>query len=528
MFKRTITLIVVALMVTSYSFSQNLESKIKNKSISSDGVVLKSQKELLKFYTDNSFQLAWTSQQNRNDFIESLKLADEEGLNPDHYNLDRIEKLSKENYKKLSDNEVANFDFLLSDAYVLYASHLASGKVEQSKIRKDWEVPVNTKAYRVDSLLAISLKDNKIKESLEKEKPQTKLYKNYKKSLKKYRGLVKDGGWPKVSKGETLKKGMTDDRVIEVRKYLAVTQGFPMIDANANVFDEELEKAVIEFQDTYRTAEDGVIGKGTVDLMNTSAEEIVDKIKINMERARWLPPTFDNDFLLVNIAGFYVKRFTNGKEVFYSKVIVGKTNHKTPIFSGEVQYIEMNPTWTLPYSIATKETLPKLKKNPGYLNDKHMIIMDKNGKQLDPNNIDFSQYSSGNFPFILRQTAGPWNALGEVKFIFPNNHSVYLHDTPSRNLFQKKDNRAFSHGCIRLDKKWDLLMNLMGDPWDMNKINEVLKTGETTRITLKEPINIYILYGTISYGKEGKMYVDKDVYKRDPAVIKALNTPVYN
>lgn len=518
---------VNTLISQNSSSKQIIEEKVKNKSISAAGVVLSSQKLLLDLYSNREFELAWKDEKDRKDLIAAIQSAYDEGLNPSDYHIEIIENLTKSNYKKLNNEDAVELDLILTDAYVLYASHLASGKVEQSKIRKEWDIPLNTKAYRVDSLLAVSLKNNKIKESLEKEKPQTKLYKNYKRSLKKFRKIVSDGGWNKIPEGETLKKGMADDRIVKVREYLALEQDFPMVLENANVFDEELEKAVAEFQDTYRTDEDGVIGAGTLKLMNVSADEIVDKIRINMERARWLPPVFDNDFLVVNIAGFYVKRFTNGKEVFYSKVIVGKVHHETPIFKGEMKYIEMNPTWTLPYSIATKETLPKLKKNPGYLNDKHMIIMDKNGKPLDPNNIDFSQYSRGNFPFILRQTAGPWNALGQVKFIFPNQHSVYLHDTPSRSLFKKKDNRAFSHGCIRLDKKWELLMSLTGDSWDMDRINKVLESGETTRIDLKEPINIYLFYGTISYGKDGKMYIDKDVYNRDPAVLKALNTPVF-
>ncbi len=529
----TLLFVTLNLMFTFVFYAQNkeapeqlLESKIANKPISFNGIVLYSQNELQSFYSDRNFELAWKEKKDREDLLESLRLSYDEGLDPSDYHLEKIEKLLKINHKKLSDKDVVELDLLMTDAYILYASHLASGKVEQSKIRKDWEIPPNTKPIKVDSLLAVSLKNNKIIESFNNEKPQTFLYQYLKRSLKKYRAIVNDGGWVKISEGETLKKGMTDDRIVDIRKYLAVAQGYPMVKENTNVFDEDLEKAVIEFQDKHNTSEDGVIGAGTLRLMNVSADEIVDRIRINMERSRWLPPVFENDFLLVNIAGFYIKRYTNGKEVFYSKVIVGKIHHETPIFKGEMKYIEMNPTWTLPYSIATHETLPKLKKDPGYLNAKHMIIMDRNGNKLNPNNIDFSQYSSSNFPFIIRQTAGPWNALGQVKFIFPNEHSVYLHDTPSRSLFQKKDDRAFSHGCIRLDKKWELLMSLMGEPWDMDKINEVLDSGETTRINLKEPISIYLLYGTISYGENGEMYTDKDVYDRDPAVLKALNTPV--
>jgi len=233
------------------------------------------------------------------------------------------------------------------------------------------------------------------------------------------------------------------------------------------------------------------------------------------------------DFLVVNIAGFNIRRVKNDSIVFFSPVIVGRLHHESPVFKGKMTYIELNPTWTLPYSIATKETLPKLQKDPSYLAKKNMIIMDRDGKKLDPSTIDFSKYSRGNFPFIIRQEPGPHNALGQVKFMFPNKYSVYLHDTPARSLFSRED-RAFSHGCIRLDKKWELLMNLMNEPdvWNMEKINEIIKTEKTTRITLPQPIDIVILYWTAGADKEARLFFNKDIYNRDEAVLNALNGPV--
>ena len=188
----------------------------------------------------------------------------------------------------------------------------------------------------------------------------------------------------------------------------------------------------------------------------------------------------------------------------------------------------MNPTWTLPYSIATHETLPKLKKDPGYLAAKHMEVMDRNGTILNPANIDWNDYSAGNFPFQIRQKAGPWNALGEVKFIFPNKYAVYLHDTPSRGLFNVQD-RAFSHGCIRTEQKWELLMSLMDDPdvWNMDKINEILKSGKTTNIPLPKPINIYLIYLTAAVDQQNNLMFMKDIYKRDDKVLQALEKPVW-
>jgi len=245
-----------------------------------------------------------------------------------------------------------------------------------------------------------------------------------------------------------------------------------------------------------------------------------------MERARWVMHQLPDDFLVVNIAGYNIRRVRNDSIIYYSRVIVGRHFHESPIFKGKMRYIVINPTWTLPHSIATKETLPKLQKNPNYLEEKNMIIMDRTGKEVDPSSIDFNKLSQNNFPYIVRQKAGPHNALGEVKFIFPNEYSVYLHDTPSRSLFAN-EKRAFSHGCIRLDKKWELLIDLMDEPdvWNMEKINEVLATEKTTRVNLKKPIDIVLLYWTAGADKEDKLYFNKDVYDRDAAVLKELDKP---
>jgi L,D-transpeptidase YcbB len=357
--------------------------------------------------------------------------------------------------------------------------------------------------------------------------PQHFMYTHLKRGLKSYRDIAHDGGWPAVPEGDALKKGMTDERVAVMRKRLQITgdlaQGEP---ADPNLFDDELEQAVKSFQFRHNLNQDGVAGKKTIERMNVPVEDRINQIRVNMERARWVMHELHDDFLVVNIAGFNLRRVTNNKVVFYSPVIVGKKYHASPIFKAELQYFVINPTWTVPYSIASREMLPKLQKDPGYLAQHNMIIMDRDGKKLDPNSIDFDQYSKNNFPFVIRQEPGPQNALGEVKFIFPNPFNVYVHDTPARSLFAMED-RAFSHGCIRLQNKWELLMNLTDEPdvWNMDKINEVLASGETTTVNFKKPIDILILYWTAGADREDRIYFDEDVYDRDAAVLKALDKP---
>lgn len=514
------------------SVEEILEQKLNEQSgevgIMIDGIKLFSQTALPRFYNNRAFELAWNDKKNRKHLMESIESAFHEGLDPEDYHQERIENLLDLAKKRdLTNAEKVKLDLFMTDALILYASHLLEGKLEQSALRKEWDVEKNERPENVDSLLTVTLHNHLVKPALEAFKPNNYIYKMMKLHLKELREKEKSGGWPKVSQGVVLKPGDTAGRILEIRDYLiAVGDLDKKNDAYGEVYDKDLETAVKKFQYRHKLTQDGIIGKGTVEQMSVSIQDRIDMVRLNLERMRWIFHKPDDDFLLVNIAGFHVKRFTNRKEVFDSRVIVGKYHHETPIFKGEMKYIVMNPTWTLPYSIATHETLPKLKKDPGYLASKHMEVMDRKGSLLNPETINWSQYSAGNFPFIIRQKAGPWNALGEVKFMFPNKYAVYLHDTPSRGLFNQQD-RAFSHGCIRTEDKWGLLMSLMDDPevWNMDKINEILESGETTTIDLPKPINIYLIYFTASVDEDSGLLFMKDIYNRDKAVLKALNEP---
>ncbi len=497
--------------------------------LNASGKILFSKIEMPKFYANRNFELAWGDPKNRSDLMESIASAFDEGLDPADYHQERISGLLKlADQRGLSNTEKADLDMLMTDALIMYAAHLLGGKLEQSELRKEWDVEKNARPANVDSLLTVNLHNHRIKSALEALKPSHYVYSLMKLHLKRLREIAAAGGWPQVSRGEeSLKKGMKDARVAEVRAYLRSTGDLTLEATVAeDYFDEVLEQAVKRFQTRHNLTVDGVVGKGSVEQMNVTVEQRIETIRLNLERLRWIFHHPDEDFLMVNIAGFWVKRFQNRKEVFHSRVIVGTHLRESPIFKGVMRYVVVNPTWTLPYSIATHETLPLLQKDPGYLQAKHMEITDGSGKIIDPNAIDFSQYSMGNFPYIIRQRPGPWNSLGRIKFMFPNKYSVYLHDTPSRGLFERAD-RAFSHGCIRTDDVWGLFMNLMNDPdnWNMERIQQLLDSGETTTIDLPKPINIYLIYLTSTVDENNRLYFMKDVYKRDAAVSRALNKP---
>lgn len=497
--------------------------------LSIEGIRLFNQTNLPAFYLNHDFKPAWADKKNRQDMLYILRSSYDEGLMPEDYHLEKIETIMK----KIDENKVdpelyADLDMLFTDAASLYANHLLYGKVHQSALRKSWNIPANSPPPNPDSLFSLAMATHRLPVLFDSILPQNFMYKGLKQGLKRYRRIAGNGGWITIPEGEALKKGMTDKRVAAIRKRLMVTgdlSQFP-VSENENYFDQELENAIKHFQFRYNLNQDGVVGKKTLARMNIPVQDHINRLRVNMERARWVMHKFDPDFLVVNIAGFNLRRITNEKVVFYSPVIVGRRYHETPIFKSRMIYFEINPTWTVPYSIATKEILPKLKKYPGYLKEKNMVIIDRNGQILDPAIIDFSKYSKNNFPFTVRQEPGQHNALGQVKFIFPNKYSVYVHDTPGQSLFSHEQ-RNFSHGCIRLQNKWELFMTLMDEPdvWNMDKINEILASKKTTRVNLPNPIDIYIFYWTAGADKNDLIFFDEDVYDRDNAVLEALDKP---
>ncbi len=537
--RRIIIPLLLILGFTEFGLTQPLsvEQIITNRinagdeagSVSADGIILNAQDVLSNYYELNEYKPAWKNKKDFKEVISILQDSYNEGLLPDDYHMSNINRLISETKANPDPYKLADLDLLITDGLLLYASHLIMGKVDQSKIRTGWDVQPNKLPGNGDSLLYLTLAHKDLTAVINSLKPDNFMYRHLRKGLKHYREIAKNGGWPQIPDGDVLKPGAKDERVLTITKYLKIVGDLPedVVSSNDNIYNSTVVEAVKKFQFRHNLNQDGVIGKGTLTAMNVTVEQRIAEIRVNMERARWVIHHLPNDFLVVNIAGFNIRRLRNDSIIYYSRVIVGRHYHESPIFKGKLRYIILNPTWTLPYSIATKETLPKLQRDPGYLEKKNMIIMDRSGKVLDPSTIDFNKLSAGNFPYTLRQKAGPHNALGEVKFIFPNKYSVYLHDTPARSLFANED-RAFSHGCIRLDKKWELFLSLVDEPdvWNMEKINEVLASEKTTRVNLKNPIDIILLYWTAGADKADKLYFNKDVYQRDPAVLSELNKSV--
>jgi murein L,D-transpeptidase YcbB/YkuD len=479
---------------------------------------------LSAFYERRGFEPAWTDARNVADMIAGIRGAFDAGLDPGEYHLEGILA-----YREQPSDPVAaaRLDLLLSDALFALAFHYRFGKVDPASVNPNWniertlgagvdpiEVVENTLARRDLTMLLASLQ------------PQHEFYVRLKRALADYRALEAAGGWPPIAAGETLRVGMEDPRVVTVRQRLKRTADLAESAGDGPLFDETLEQAVKVFQYRHGLGSDGVIGKGTLAALNVPVAQRIDEIRVNLERARWVLHQADPDAVYVNVAGAMAYVTRGGKVAWMTRVMVGKPYRKTPLFRDDISYLVLNPTWTAPYSIATKDILPAVQKNPAYLAERNITVLDRSGKPVNPASIDWSSLSRSNFPYTLRQEPGPNNALGRIKFMFPNEHAVYLHDTPSRSLFER-DVRTFSSGCIRVEKPLELAEILINDPehWSLGKLEAAVASGETRTVRINPPEAVYLTYWTAAVDDDGELNFSRDVYDRDPAVLEALEAP---
>lgn len=481
--------------------------------------------KLTNLYNDVDNQRLWSEEKNRQDLIKIIEGSYYEGLDPNDYHIKSIKQLYQERNDDLETEAVrlAKLDVLMTDAIMLYAFHMIQGKVNPESLDPNWNYSKRDIPEDIDLKLISRLKERSLADSVKVLRPAIPMYNRYRKWFVHYDSLKNNDG--KISQleypGEPLKLGDSSALVSELKNHL---ENFNVsgVSADDGYFDETLEATLIDFQTHFGLTADGIAGKTTFEALNTSINERMNMIRVNMERCRWIYNLPPSEFLLVNIADFHLYIFREGVIDYSSRVVVGKEHHETPIFTSNIQYVVFNPTWTVPYSIATKETLPKLKRDPNYLGNRNMTLL-RNGKEIDPASVDFSKYSENNFPFTIRQEPGIYNALGRMKFIFPNKYSVYLHDTPSKSYFEKSE-RTFSHGCVRVQNPQLLAEQLLGDQnYDQNKINEVLITEKETIVHLKNKMTVMLMYWTCYENHEnGKMYFYKDVYDRDRVILEEL------
>jgi murein L,D-transpeptidase YcbB/YkuD len=294
------------------------------------------------------------------------------------------------------------------------------------------------------------------------------------------------------------------------------------------LFDATLEAAVRHFQHRHLLATDGAIGPATLRELNVPVQARIDQIRLNLERGRWVLHEVkkDGDLVIVDIAGFGVRFIRDRKTIWQTRAVVGKPYRQTPIFKSAIDHVVLNPTWTVPPTILEKDILPAVRRDRGYLAKRGLEVIDRNGRPIPTSSIDFSRYSGRNFPYMIRQAAGDDNALGQVKIMFPNPYLVYLHDTPSKALFEE-DRRVFSSGCIRTERPFELVELLLADPsrWNRAAIDAAVATRVTRTVRLPKPVPVLILYWTVDQDDDGSIMFKPDPYARDARELAALDSP---
>ncbi len=482
---------------------------------------------LLDLYRKNNFSLLWTRQKNINQLLSAIIAAADEGFIPDDYHLKAISRYNFEPQETLSLAQRVQYDLLLSDAFILLGHHKRYGKADPSKVDEKHNLESTAPRTSPVNTYLNAINNGTIRATLDQLSPHHQAYVALKNALSRYKAIAGQGGWPQVpQQGESIHPGMHDKRIPLIRKRLTVTGDYSGGTRGKNdLYDQTLVAAVKAFQTRHHLGPDGVVGKNTLVAMNITAEERIKQIRVNLERTRWIIHDLPSSNLIVDIAGFMLQYYHNNQQVWTSKVMVGKPYHQTPIFRSAITYLVLNPTWTITPDIIKNETVPSIIKDRGFLSKQNLRVLDHEGNVVDPELIPWKQYKDRYFPYIIRQDSGQFNALGSIKFIFPNPYHVYLHDTPTKALFGRT-RRAFSHGCIRVQNPLDLgrliLTNDPGNPTTPEKMDQILASGKTVTVILKQPLPIYLMYLT-SNVSDGKVMFKPDLYDRDNSIYTALN-----
>jgi L,D-transpeptidase YcbB len=447
--------------------------------------------------------------------------ATDDGLRIDDYPLSEVAHAisAVRATKQPTAEQLADADVLLTAAYASLGEDLLVGQVDPKTVGQSWHI--DARDENVDSALVRTLVKQPLDKAINAMRPNDEEYVALQKELERFREVVGKGSWKAIPAGKALKRGQTDspERIAALRDRLQA-EGITVPGASSSstssrdsgsaprsaagaVFDDGLASAIAEFQARHGINVDSSLGKETVDALNVPAEYRLGQIAANLERHRWLPRSLGMRYIYVNVPAFQLQAFDKGEPALTMKVIVGQEyeDKATPVFSDSMETVVFRPYWNVTPDIQAKEIEPKVAADPGYLAANDMEYWTDNGKRR------------------IRQRPGPKNSLGFVKFLFPNDYNIYLHDTPNHELFEK-DVRAFSHGCIRVEKPSELAQWVLG--WDASKVDEAMRDGPDNRgVRLPKKIPVYIAYGT-AYLRDGRLYFGNDLYHRDDELVKAI------
>lgn len=475
---------------------------------------------LAAFYAARDYRPIWTSAEDagrREALFRALDGAWAHGLPVKAYDPDGLRRAFAD---VKSERQRGALEVAVSKAYLAYAHDVSSGVINPASVDKSIVREI-TRRDPVELLTGVSGAAPQL--FLRELAPQAPQYALLLKARLDLEAKIAKGGWGATVPGGKLEPGDSGARVVALRDRLRA-MGYLGRSASA-VYDADIQKAVQQYQADLGLTADGVAGGNTLTELNRSPEERMQSILVALERLRWMNGIdLGKRHIWVNIPDFRVRIVDHGKISFESVVVVGQNSEdrRTPEFSDQMELMVINPSWHVPRSIVVKEYLPMMQKNAGAAG--HIQLIDDRGRTVSRDAVDFSQYSAKNFPFAMKQAPSNSNALGLVKFLFPNKHNIYLHDTPSKSLFQR-ESRAFSHGCVRVGRPFDLAYELLAaqSTTPQDDFQRILRTGQETTVAIKDPVPVHLVYYTAWPTARGKVEYRRDVYGRDAAIFAALS-----
>ncbi len=501
-------------------------------------------KEIIRFYKTRDFKPLWVGEYGMaartRHLLSLLSKAGEEGLRAqDYLPASLVDFNDQADNLAGSPESLARLETELTVAALEYSHHISAGRVKPIRISKLHTLKAKpVSARKVLTNLQSTLRPDTYLTSLQPMIPQ---YRYLKKALAKYRGQADDNRTIHISAGALIRPGEYDDRLELIAKRLEQL-GLYSFEAQETVnnsdgyeneaitdrsqelaYDANLVTAIKDLQAQSGLRRDGIIGNNTLVALNgQSSGEKIAKIILSLERLRWLPQDLKSKYIFINQAFYETWMMQDGEEIYRSDVIVGKSIHQTAVFNDEMEKVVLNPRWYVPRSIIYNEMMPKLSYNPYYLEDQGYEVRDIKGRQVNSTAINWSQFGEKNIPYNVIQPPGPKNALGRVKFLFPNQHAIYMHDTPARSLF-KKDNRALSHGCVRVQKPMKFAeIILKTEGWTPARIAAAIASGKNQTVFLSKKIPVYLGYYTAWADNDGNVRLKDDVYGRDRVLNQAL------
>lgn len=506
-----------------------LETLRANRRLNVGGERIYSPALLSDFYGRRAYRPAW-SRDGRptplaDEMASQIGQAAAQGLVPGHYHSQPIAaRLAEFSRGRTTAGTLADVDLLLTDAFLALGSHYLNGRIKAETIDPEWQA--GRRAGDPVQALETALSAGAVAPALKSLLPPQAEYAGLLAALDRYQGIAAAGGWAPIRPGPRLQAGDRGPRVAALRAHLAITGD--LADPSGDLFDAGLAAAVRRYQFRHGLKPDGIVGAATLNALNLPVESRIRQIEVNLERWRWLPADLGSRYLLVNIADFRLYIMEKGRPLLDMRVVVGRPYRRTPVFSSRVHYLVLNPFWEVPQKIVVEDILPQVRKDPATLARLQMKIWQgwAQAREIDPATIDWNSFPADRFPYRIRQEPGPANALGRIKFMFPNPYDIYLHDTPARELFQQ-DSRSLSSGCIRVEKPFDLAEYLLrGTPLgSRSAILAALETEKGTNVSLPEPVPVHILYWTSWVDPEGILHFRSDVYGRDSLLRAALDTP---